>query len=82
LPKNTVVSLRYTYDNSDRNPLNPNHPPIRVRAGNRSSDEMCHLWLQVLPVNFDPREGDPRRLLEEALARHDLENNPADFEAR
>ena len=24
----------------------------RVMGGNRSSDEMCHLWLQVLPVNF------------------------------
>jgi tetratricopeptide (TPR) repeat protein len=81
LPKNTVVSLRYVYDNSDGNPLNPNHPPLRVRGGNRSSDEMCHLWLQVLPVNFDPVQGDPRMLLQEALARHNVENNPADFEA-
>jgi Tfp pilus assembly protein PilF len=82
LPKNTVVSLRYIYDNSDANPLNPNHPPLRVRAGNRSSDEMCHLWLQVLPVNFDRLRGDPRMLLQETLARHNVENNPADFEAR
>jgi tetratricopeptide (TPR) repeat protein/mono/diheme cytochrome c family protein len=81
LPKGTTVSLRYTYDNSAENPLNPNHPPARVVAGNRSSDEMCHLWLQVLPVNFDPRKGDPRMALQEALARHDVEKNPADFEA-
>ena len=53
LPKGTTVSLRYTYDNSDENPMNPNHPPVRVKGGNRSTDEMCHLWLQVLPVNFD-----------------------------
>jgi tetratricopeptide (TPR) repeat protein len=81
LRKGTTVSLHYTYDNSGENPLNPNHPPARVVAGNRSGDEMCHLWLQVLPVNFDQAQGDPRMVLQEALARHDAEKNPADFEA-
>jgi tetratricopeptide (TPR) repeat protein len=81
LPKGTTVSLRYVYDNSEENPLNPNHPPARVRGGNRSSDEMCHLWLQVLPVNFDATQGDPRMVLQAALAQHDVEKNPADFEA-
>lgn len=81
LPRGTTVSLRYIYDNSEDNPLNPNHPPVRVQAGNRSSDEMCHLWLQVLPVHFDDKRADPRMLLQEALARHNIEKNPADFEA-
>lgn len=81
LPKGTKISLRYTYDNSDENPMNPNHPAVRVRGGNRSTDEMCHLWLQVLPVHFDPAQGDPRMALQEALARHNVEKNPADFEA-
>jgi tetratricopeptide (TPR) repeat protein/mono/diheme cytochrome c family protein len=81
LPKGTTINLRYTYDNSAENLLNPNHPPIRVMGGNRSSDEMCHLWLQVLPVNFDPAQGDPRKALQEALARHNVEKNPGDFEA-
>jgi len=81
LPKGTQVSLRYVYDNSEGNPLNPNHPPARVKGGNRSSDEMCHLWLQVLPVNFDASQGDPRMVLQAAMARHDVEKNPADFEA-
>ena len=81
LPQGTKVSLRYVYDNSEDNPLNPNHPPARVKGGNRSSDEMCHLWLQVLPVNFDAAQGDPRRALQEALARHNVEKNPSDFEA-
>jgi Tfp pilus assembly protein PilF/mono/diheme cytochrome c family protein len=81
LPKGTKVGLRYVYDNSDENPLNPNHPPERVMGGNRSRDEMCHLWLQVLPVDFDPAQGDPRMALQEALARHNVEKNPADFEA-
>ncbi len=80
LPKGTTVGLRYVYDNSEDNPLNPNHPPVRVQAGNRSSDEMCHLWLQVLPVHFEG-QSDPRKLLQEALARHNIEKNPADFEA-
>ncbi len=81
LPQGTTVSMRYVYDNSEQNALNPNHPPERVRGGNRSKDEMAHLWLQVLPRNFDPKAGDPRRLLQEALARHNIRNNPADFEA-
>jgi tetratricopeptide (TPR) repeat protein len=81
LPKGTTVSLRYVYDNSDDNLMNPNRPPVRVVSGNRSKDEMCHLWLQVLPVNFDPAQGDPRMALQEALARHNVENNPADYEA-
>jgi tetratricopeptide (TPR) repeat protein len=81
LPKGTKVELRYVYDNSGENPLNPNHPPERVVGGNRSRDEMCHLWLQVLPVDFDPAQGDPRMVLQEALARHNVEKNPADFEA-
>ncbi|HJT87089.1 MAG TPA: hypothetical protein VJ732_04515, partial [Bryobacteraceae bacterium] len=49
LPKGSVISMRYHYDNSARNPRNPNSPPQRVRAGNQSTDEMGHLWLQVLP---------------------------------
>jgi Tfp pilus assembly protein PilF/mono/diheme cytochrome c family protein len=81
LPKGTTVSMRYSYDNSDDNPMNPNHPPVRVVGGNRSTDEMCHLWLQVLPVNFNPAQGDPRMALQEALARHNVQKNPADFEA-
>jgi len=81
LPKGTMISMRYVYDNSDDNALNPNHPPERVRGGNRSKDEMAHLWLQVLPRNFDSQAGDPRMLLQEALARHNIHNNPEDFEA-
>jgi tetratricopeptide (TPR) repeat protein/mono/diheme cytochrome c family protein len=81
LPKGTTISMRYIYDNSEDNPLNPNNPPERVRGGNRSKDEMAHLWLQVLPRNFDSQAGDPRMLLQEALARHNIRNNPEDFEA-
>jgi cytochrome c-type biogenesis protein CcmH/NrfG len=48
LPKGTTLSMRYTYDNSPGNPRNPSQPPLRVRWGQRSADEMGDLWIQVL----------------------------------
>jgi len=80
LPAGTVISMRYRYDNSDENIRNPNTPPKRVIGGNRSSDEMAHLWLQVLPIGTNGGAGDPRRVLQEAMARHNVGKNPADFE--
>lgn len=76
LPKGSVVSMRYRYDNSDDNPRNPNMPPRRVVAGNRSSDEMGHLWIQVVP-----RRRDDLPLLQEALMRQRLRKYPGDFAA-
>jgi Flp pilus assembly protein TadD/mono/diheme cytochrome c family protein len=85
LPAGTVVSMEYVYDNSDGNVRNPNQPPKRVVGGNSSTDEMAHLWLQVLPHAATGGVGgqqiDPRRVLQEALARHNVEKNPGDFEA-
>jgi Flp pilus assembly protein TadD/mono/diheme cytochrome c family protein len=81
LPKGTTISMRYIYDNSSENPVNPNDPPRRVVAGNRSSDEMAHLWLQVLPRASSDSAFDPRMPLQEAMARHNVKKNPADFEA-
>lgn len=80
LPKGTMIKMRYVYDNSEDNALNPNRPPERVWGGNRSRDEMAHLWLQVLPHSFNTKTDDPRMLLQEALARHSIQNDPADFE--
>jgi tetratricopeptide (TPR) repeat protein len=51
LPKGSVLSMRYTYDNSTNNVLNPNHPPKPVNYGLQSSDEMAELWFQLLPRN-------------------------------
>ncbi len=88
LPAGTKITMRYAYDNSAGNVRNPNHPPARVVAGNRASDEMAHLWLQVLPSENGGAggagggaAGDPRALIQEAMARHHLEKNPEDFEA-
>ena len=78
LPKGTVLHMEYTYDNSADNPHNPHSPPVRVRAGNRSEDEMGHLWLQVLPVNTAANAPDPRLQLEEVWMRNRLEKTPGD----
>ena len=48
LPKGTVIDMRFTYDNSAGNPANPSDPPVRVRLGSRSRDEMANLSLQWL----------------------------------
>jgi tetratricopeptide (TPR) repeat protein len=82
LPRGTIVEMRYTYDNSQANTTNPFHPPQRIRGGNRSTDEMAHLWLQVLPREDAAKAGDARMILQEAIARHDVTRDPSDFPAQ
>ncbi|HEX4229985.1 MAG TPA: tetratricopeptide repeat protein [Bryobacteraceae bacterium] len=77
LPKGTVISMRFHYDNSANNPQNPNDPPIRVHAGNNATDEMGHLWLQVLPRG----DRDRRMELQAAIMQRRLEKYPNDFSA-
>src|SRR5262249_37747601 len=74
----SVVTMRYHFDNSARNVRNPNHPPRLVTAGDQSTDEMAHLWLQVLPRGARDR----RRELEQAVMEHRIEKDPNDFVAR
>jgi Tfp pilus assembly protein PilF len=81
LPRGTTIVMRYTYDNSSDNIANPSNPPRRVVAGNRSTDEMAHLWLQVLPHPPSDPNVDPRMIIQEAMARHNINKNPEDFEA-
>jgi Flp pilus assembly protein TadD len=78
LPAGTVLHMRYTYDNSAANPHNPNSPPIRVTAGNRSEDEMGHLWLQLLPDAATGQTGDPRAPILRAWMENVLEKSPED----
>jgi Flp pilus assembly protein TadD len=80
LPAGTTVAMRICYDNTAENPRNPNNPPKEVRAGNRSQDEMGHVWLQVLPTSSTNDE-DPRLILQRALMRRRIEKYPADFVA-
>ena len=51
LPAGALLALRYTFDNSAANPRNPSRPPVRVRFGPHSTDEMAELALQLLPAD-------------------------------
>lgn len=77
LPRGTLLSMHYVYDNSSANARNPSNPPQRVKGGNRAMDEMGHLWLQVLPTV----EGDHRAELQLAMVQQRLEKYPDDFTA-
>jgi Flp pilus assembly protein TadD len=77
LPKGTVVSMRYHYDNSSDNVRNPSNPPKEVKAGIQSTDEMGHFWLQVLPTD----EGDQREILQAAVVEDRLKKYPDEFAA-
>ena len=47
LPKGTRIDTEIVYDNSDRNPRNPNSPPKEVRWGRGSLDEMGSMTLLI-----------------------------------
>lgn len=49
LPRGTLVTMRYTYDNSTANKRNADRPPSRVVFGPESTNEMGDLWLRLLP---------------------------------
>jgi Flp pilus assembly protein TadD len=50
LPAGTTIDMQFTYDNSADNPAVLTRPQV-VSYGPRSSDEMCDLWIQVVPRN-------------------------------
>jgi len=43
--KGTRLDVEALYDNSERNPLNPNRPPKDVEWGEQTTDEMCFVFL-------------------------------------
>lgn len=75
LPKGTIISMRYAYDNSIENPLNPNRPPKRVLGGPKSTDEMADLWLEVLPAHKEDLFALEIAMMERRIAKYpkDLE---------
>jgi Flp pilus assembly protein TadD len=84
LPKGTTLSMRYAYDNSAANPRNPQQPPARARWGQRSSDEMGDLWIQVLTRDDDDlarlnRDFRPKAAAEDVRGYEvEIEKDPAD----
>ncbi len=77
LRKGTRVEMRFVYDNSAANSRNPHRPPRSVSWGQRSSDEMGDLWLQVLA----PSEAD-RGLLSERFRPKALAEDITGYVAR
>jgi len=53
IPAGSVLKIRYVFDNSAENPLNPFDPPQWCGYGPSSADEMAEFWLQVLPESLD-----------------------------
>ncbi|QJW96371.1 redoxin family protein [Frigoriglobus tundricola] len=68
LPKGTVVRGEVTWDNSAKNPRNPSSPPVRVRWGEGSTDEMGSVSLLMVAAD----EADATRL-RDAIREHTRE---------
>jgi mono/diheme cytochrome c family protein len=49
LPKGTRLDVEIHWDNSAENPRNPSSPPVRVKWGEESKDEMGSISLIVVP---------------------------------
>ena len=74
LPAGSTLTMEHVFDNSAANVRNPHVPPRRVRFGNRSSDEMATMTVQVLA-----RDEEQRMVLEEATLRQKGTKNPGDW---
>jgi tetratricopeptide (TPR) repeat protein/mono/diheme cytochrome c family protein len=70
LPGGTTIFTEYVFDNSARNPRNPDSPPREARWGFRSADEMADVWLQVMTRN----ENDRRWLAGDFRVKADVED--------
>jgi mono/diheme cytochrome c family protein len=65
LPKGTKITVDIAYDNSAANLANPNSPPVRVRWGRESTDEMGSMTLLIaMPAGPD------QQTLRAAQAQH------------
>ncbi len=54
IPKGTRIEMEYTYDNSESNPRNPSHPPVRITYGEQTTNEMGLAFLTfALPTPAD-----------------------------
>lgn len=68
LSKGTVLRAEVVWDNSKENVRNPNSPPVRVRWGEASGDEMGSVGLTM--VAADEKDSDA---LKQAIRRHTIE---------
>ena len=69
LPKGTRLDAKVVWDNSTENPDNPSNPPVRVKWGLESTDEMGSITLLITPVD----EADKAEL-DESIRQHQRES--------
>ena len=60
LPAGSTLSMELGYDNSANNPRNPHSPPVRVKTGERTVDEMGNVTFELRLAG----EGDKTELRE------------------
>ena len=77
LPAGTTVSMRWTFDNSAENRSQRYNPPRPVTSGNRSTNEMAHLQLQMRL-----RRPEDVPALQEAQYAHVVRRNPRNARLR
>jgi hypothetical protein len=65
LPKGSVIHASLTWDNSADNPRNPNLPPVRVRWGESTNDEMGSIRFLLVAAD----ESDAKRLQDAVRAQ-------------
>lgn len=53
LPKGTKLEMTAVHDNSAENPRNPFSPPIPMKWGEATDEEMAHCWLNVVRSGQD-----------------------------
>jgi hypothetical protein len=55
LPEGTSFEMLAHFDNSAGNPNNPSDPPVTVRWGDQTNDEMCIGIYEFVPATEDDR---------------------------
>jgi hypothetical protein len=61
LPAGTRLDAKFTYDNSESNPANPNRPPQPVTYGEQTGNEMGIVVLDLIPTGPPPAVSDAER---------------------
>ncbi len=64
LPAGSRIDAFFVFDNSSENVFNPSDPPIRVREGWRTFDEMCLFYFTVVPDEPEQAGGIYRAMFE------------------
>ena len=53
IPKGSIISATFKYDNSEDNYDNPNSPPAEMYWGWGSEDEMCEVYFSYIPKDLN-----------------------------